>query len=438
MGANEMSNHQAMRAEGDVQEGRWQLTRRHRVTLAVVALSGLVLVLLVTATLRRRRLARLPVTTVHHSVFVDYLEARGRIQSMQSLILTAPGGVGDLRILRIVANGARVKKGDVLVEFDASTIKQKRDQDRSTVRAGDAEIEKSTAAARLKEEQTLTESLKSKFDVETARMDASKEEIMSLIDGAKARNKVADAEQAHNESEIKLKAYRSAGAADLESKRLKRNEARYTLKQDDTALATLSMRSPLDGSVIVRDNLRANRGTSPPEPFRAGDQAWPGAQLIEIPDPHGLVVEGRIEEADRGRVQVSQHVVIRLDAVPDQDFSGKVDQISPTASIDFAGGWPFRRNFTMRVSIADRDSPMTPGMNASCRTEVDRIGNAISVPETAVFKLAGRNVVYVRRGWEFRAVPVEVNRRSSGQALIEGQLADGDLLSLEDPDARTN
>ena len=438
MGANEMSSHQAMRAEGDVQEGRWQLTRRYRVTLAVIALSGLVLVLLVTATLRRRRLARLPVTTVHHSVFVDYLEARGRIQSMQSLILTAPGGVGDLRILRIVANGARVKKGDVLVEFDASTIKQKRDQDRSTVRAGEAEIEKSTAAARLKEEQTLTESLKSKFDVETARMDASKEEIMSPIDGAKARNKVADAEQAHNESEVKLKAYQSAGAADLESKRLKRDEARYTLKQDDTALATLSMRSPLDGTVIVRDNLRANRGTSPPEPFRAGDQAWPGAQLIEIPDPHGLVVEGRIEEADRGRVQVGQHVVIRLDAVPDQDFSGKVDQISPTASIDFAGGWPFRRNFTMRVSIADRDSPMTPGMNASCRTEVDRIGNAISVPETAVFKLAGRNVVYVRRGWEFRAVPVEVNRRSSGQALIEGQLADGDLLSLEDPDARTN
>jgi HlyD family secretion protein len=427
-----------MQVEDDVQEGRWRRTRRGRVTLAVIAVSGVVLALLVTATLRRRRFARLPVTTVHHSVFIEYLEARGRIQSMQSLILTAPGGVGDLRILKIVANGARVKKGDVLVEFDASTIKQKRDQDRSTVRAGEAEIEKSTAAARLKEEQTLTESLKSKFDVESARMDASKEEIMSPIDGAKARNKVADAEQAHNESEVKLQAYRSAGAADLEGKRLKRDEARYTLKQDDTALATLSMRSPLDGTIIVRDNLRAARGTSPPEPFRAGDQAWPGAQLIEIPDPHGLIVEGRIEEADRGRAQVGQHVVIRLDAVPDQDFSGKVDQISPTASIDFAGGWPFRRNFTMRVSIADRDAPMTPGMNASCKTEVDRIGNAISVPETAVFKLAGRNVVYVRRGWDFRAVPVEVNRRSSGQALIEGQLADGDLLSLEDPDAHTN
>jgi len=120
---------------------------------------------------------------------VEYLEIKGEIKAERSLIVTAPFGAGDLQILNIVANSTKVKKGDVLVEFDGTTVKSKLAQDQ--IRAdvcggGDFTGE---GGAKLKEEQDLTDVMKAKFDTEKAKLDASKQEILSVIEGAQAKLK---------------------------------------------------------------------------------------------------------------------------------------------------------------------------------------------------------------------------------------------------------
>src|SRR5215471_12462116 len=151
--------------------------------------------------------------------FVDTLEIKGEIKALRSKIIAGPYGAGDLQIVSLVANSAKVKKGDLLVEFDATTIKQKLAQDQSSVKSAEAEIQQSRAAARLKEEQDLTDVMKAKFDAEKARIDATKQEILSAIDGEQAKLKVLDAEQKLLETEAKLKADKSSAAADLASKK---------------------------------------------------------------------------------------------------------------------------------------------------------------------------------------------------------------------------
>src|SRR2546429_378267 len=112
---------------------------------------------------------------------------------------------GDLQIMKLAANGAKVKKGDVLVEFDNTTVKQKLAQDQSALKSADAEIQQSRAAARLKEEKDLTDVMTADYDVRKTRMDASKQEILSVIEGEQAKLKVADAEEKLKEAEAKLK-----------------------------------------------------------------------------------------------------------------------------------------------------------------------------------------------------------------------------------------
>jgi len=137
----------------------------------------------------------IPTAEVQRKDFVDTLEIKGEVKALRSKVIAAPYSAGDLQIVSLVANAAKVKKGDLLVQFDATTMKQKLAQDQSGAKSAEAEINQSQAAARLKEEQDVTDVMKAKYDAEKARMDASKQEILSAIDGEEAKLKVVDAEQ---------------------------------------------------------------------------------------------------------------------------------------------------------------------------------------------------------------------------------------------------
>ena len=379
------------------------------------------------------RAPKLPVAEVRRTEFVDHVEIRGQVKALRSETLMAPPSAGDLQILKIAPNGAKVKKGEVLIEFDGSTLRQKLAQDRSALKSAAAEVQQARAAARLKEEQDLTDTMKTRFDAEAARMDASKEEILSPIEGAEAKLKVGDAERKHAEAEARLKANRASAAADLLTKQKKNDQAAFDVEKDEAALSSLVLRAPTDGVVVILGNGRAAGPTAPPGPFKAGDRAWPGASLIELPDASTLRVVGRIDEADRGRLSLGQSANIKFDAVSDRSFTGKLDEISATASSDFAGGWPFPRNFTVGLALRESDPRLTPGMGAVASVAVDRVPNAIVIPNAAIFRKAGRTVVYVRNGSSFKEVSVEVARRSGEDALIVKGLDIGQQVALKDP-----
>src|SRR5260370_33641057 len=112
--------------------------------------------------------------------------------------------------MTLATNGAKVKKGDVLVEFDNTTVKQKLAQDQSALKSAEAEIQQSRAAARLKEEEDLTEVVAAKFAAQKARLDASKQEIVCVSEGGQAKLKIANAEQNVRATEATMKSGRSA------------------------------------------------------------------------------------------------------------------------------------------------------------------------------------------------------------------------------------
>jgi len=372
----------------------------------------------------------LPTAQVQRKDFTDTLEIKGEVKALRSVIIAAPYGAGDLQIVSVVANSAKVKKGDLIVEFDATTVKQKLAQDQSSVKSAEAEIQQSKAAARLKEEQDLTDVMKAKFEAEKARIDASKQEILSVIDGEQAKLKVADAEQKLKEAQAKLDADRGSAKADLASKQQKLDQAKFQVQQDERSLNTLSLRAPLDGTVALQNHWQPQGGSAP---FKPGDRAWPGVGIAELPDVSSMKIAARVEEAERGQLKVDQPVTVRVDALPDRSFDGRVETISPTASLDFNSGWPIPRNFSVEVALSELDSRLSPGMSASVRVAVAKIPNGIVIPAGALFRKAGRTVAYVRNGSKFEETPVEVSRRSTEEVLIAKGLQPGQQVAMRDP-----
>jgi RND family efflux transporter MFP subunit len=405
---------------------KWKPGKRALTGAAAVVLAGLIFGAFRLAS----PAAKLSTAEVKRKEFVDYLEVKGEVKALRSVIIAAPYGAGDLQIMTLATNGAKVKKGDVLVEFDNTTVKQKLAQDQSALKSAEAEIQQSRAAARLKEEQDLTDGMAAKFATQKARLDASKQEIVSVIEGEEAKLKLADAEQKVTETEAKLMADRSAAASDLASKKQKQDQAAFQVQQDEHSLASLALKAPLDGVVALQNHWQPQGG---PTPFKPGDRAWPGAAIAELPDPSTLKISARIEEAERGQLKLGQTGAVRVEAVPDGNFEGRIDTISPTASLDFNAGWPVPRNFSVEVALAKGDARLAPGMGAVVRVAVDRVSDGIVIPSSALFRKAGRTVAYVRHGSKFEEITVEVLRRSGDEALIAKGLQPGEKLALKDP-----
>ena len=403
----------------------------------VVGISAVVATLLIFGAFRlANSTPKIPMAVVQRGEFVDYLELRGEAKAARSVTITAPYEAGDLQILKITPTGTQVKRGDVIVEFDTTNPKQTLAEAQSELKSADAEIEQSRAASRLKEEQDLTDVMKARFDVESARLDASKQEILSKIDGEESQLKLADAQQKLNEAETKLKADKDYDAADLQGKIQKHDQADFKVKQNERIVSVLELRAPSDGIVTLLNNWRASGFFGNGAPFKAGDRAWPGAALAELPDMSSLEITARVDETERSRIQPDEPLTIRIDAIPDRGFSGHIAEISTTGSTDFTAGWPFPRNFATQITVDTPDPRLRPGMQANLRIATERVSNGILLPSQALFHDGGQTIAYVLNRGKFVARPVDVARRSGDQLLIAKGLEPGERVATQDPTAQ--
>ena len=407
--------------------------RRKRTTIAVI------LVLLAgSAGFWGLRLAhsapRIPTTVVRQGAFVDWLKLRGSIKALQSVTILAPYRAGNLRILKLVPTGTSVKKGAVLVQFDATQLQQDLAQNRVALKSAQAEVQQERAKARIKEEKDVTDVMKARYDVQSAELDASKAEIVSRIEGEEAKLKLTDARQRLLAAEAQLKSDRSSDAASIRSKQQAREQALYQVQLEERSLGQLTLRAPIDGIVtLLNTNWQSGGPFGNPQPFRPGDQAWPGAPIAELPNLSTLEVTARVDETERGRLEEGQKAELRISAIPDRAFTGRVKSISKLASMDFSAGWPFPRNFSVHIVLDQSDPRLRPDMSGAVRVAVDRVPNGILIPSEALFHQNGESVAYVLHGSKFERRKIGVARQSGGQVLVAKGLQPGERVALKNP-----
>ncbi len=383
----------------------------------------------------RAKAPSIPTAEAKLGEFVDYISVRGSVKALRSIQLNAPTSVGgDLQLVKLVPTGTMVKHGDVVVQFDTTTLQHTLEQKQSELKSAEADIEHSRAEARLSQEQQATDLLQGRYDVDRAKLDTSKQEILSEIEGAETRLKLDDAEQKFKELQQKDTSSRNSADAEIDGKKHKREKALFDVRKVERQIASLTVRAPSDGMVTLLPNFRAHNWMSggSAADFKEGDRAWSGAGIAEIPDLSSVRLSARVDESDRGRIKASQPAEIRIDAVAGKEFKGSVAEISPLAKLDYSS-WTFTKNFDIALQILENDPGIRPGMSAGGRIAVEKIPNSILVPPQAVFDKNGRSVVYVVHGSAFEERTVKVSRRGKTNLLIADGLRPGEKVALQDP-----
>jgi len=406
----------------------WIRRKALLITLVLVAGSGVVL----GAARLTHRTPAIPTYLVKRGEFLDSEQFRGEVKALRSVTISAPADAGDLQIVKLSTEGASVKAGDVVVEFDKTKTEQDLAQFRSALKSAEASIEQARAQAKLTEEEDKTAVLKAGFDVEAAKLEASKQEIVSKIEGEEAKLKLLDAQQKLREAEAKQKSDQALNKATIESTEQASAKAKYDVQREERALAQMSQRAPSAGTITILQHWMG----SGMAPYRTGDRTWPGAAIAELPDASTLRLSTRVDETERGRLAPGLPVTVQLNAIPDRQFTGHIERISEIASLDFSGGWPITRNFTLEVRLDQTDSRFKPGISGDVTVVVDHIANAISIPAQALFLKSGQNTVYVWGGSQFEERQIEVARRSGDKVLIAKGLDAGEQIALRDPTAK--
>jgi RND family efflux transporter MFP subunit len=370
---------------------------------------------------------------VRRADFVISVRTRGDIKSAHSTILKAPQVPG-LRIVHLADNGRPIKKGDVVVEFDAVQQEQNVISRTTAVRAADGDIEQMRATQAMDDEADAMNKMTSEYGLESAKLDASKAEVLSKIEGEKNRIQVGVSEGALQQVKASINAHQVGHEADMSRLGQRKDKASKDLKLAEDYLGMMRLRAPSDGLVNVLPNFRSQGtfGQSTP-PFKEGDNVWTGAEIVEIPDLSQLYVNLNLEEVDRGRLQLGQKVRVMVDAIPDKEFAAQIDWISPIASLVFKGGSTAEKSFPARATLQNLDDRLRPGMSSTAEIIIERQPNMLLIPSRASFDKDGKPAVYVQQGKDFAIRPIEVGRRNDDDIIVTGGLKEGEIVTLESP-----
>lgn len=375
-----------------------------------------------------------PTVGVRKGEFTITVKARGEIKSTRSVILQAPQ-VPNPRITKLAESGKPIKAGEVVVEFDTAQYENYYLNFVTSARTVDSEIVQTKASHKITDESDAMNMMTSQYDVQRADLEASKAEILSEIEGAKTRIDVGISKGALEQVKATVKAHDVSQQADLDRLDSRKTKTQRDMDRVKKYLTMMTIRAPSDGIVNILPNFRSqgNFGQTPPA-FKEGDSAWTGASIAEIPDLSEMRLELKLEEVDRGKIQLGQMLKVKVDAIPDAEFEAQLDWISPIAALNFRGfGTANEKTFPARATLKKVDPRLRPGMSATGIVLIESQPGVLLIPNRASFQQGGKPHVWVQKGQGFEAREVVVGKRNENDIVLLKGLKEGDRIALENP-----
>jgi multidrug efflux pump subunit AcrA (membrane-fusion protein) len=380
-----------------------------------------------------------PTTTVKDVDLQLKVFATGALSTAQSRAITAPPiGGGTLQIVTLARAGQQVHTGDVILEFDPSQQEYNLGQNRSDLLQAEQEIVKAKADAAVQTAEDQTALLKAKYAVRRAELEVSKNEIVSPIDAQKNQLALDEAKRALAQLLVDIQSHSASNEAALAISLEKQHKARLAMDQAEENIKKMRITAPIDGLVVIHGNRDSTGGffmggmTLPD--YHVGDQVNPGSSIAEVIDISHLQIAAQVGETDRVNLKNGQPVEIKVDAIPGETFSGKVQRVGGSTSHEW---WDdsAQHKFDVSIQIDKADLRLHPGFAVRMSILGDRLSHAVSIPGEAIFDHDGKKVVYCKRSHGFEMQEVKVRAVSEGRAILDG-VTPGTVVALVNPEKK--
>ncbi len=312
----------------------------------MIAAAAAILLVIVVASLRQATSGRGTKVFMEEASILPSLvatvSASGEVRPREEVNISSQvsGQIFELR----VEEGDRVRRGDVLVQLDPERYRSEVLRLEAQLRMANVEIEREEVGLRTSEsnprrlEALYAQKIISDDQVEQARLtvDSGRIALKSRIE------------------------------------QVKQAEADLARARDDLSKTTL--RAPMGGLVTA---VNAKVG----EQVIIGTMNNPGTVILTLSDMTEVLAEVRVDETDVTSVEPGQEAEVRVDAVHEGAYDGKVETIGNAALRD---GTVSR--FPVKIKILDPDARLKPGMSAHASIQVDERREIVAIPLQALVR----------------------------------------------------
>ncbi len=296
------------------------------------------------------------------------VSASGKIQARTTVNISADT-VGRITELA-VDEGQKVTRGQFLMQIDPRNQRTMTDRSNAGLAAARSQLEqlRSSVAAARENLALSRENLRRQKELWAQQLTTRQ-----ALDQAESEVKVReanlrDAEQSLGTQEQRI---REQGAS---------------VSSAEYELSRTRIESPIDG-LIVRRNIEQG------ETVVTGTMNNAGTVLLQIADMSIIEAEVEVDETDIPFVQIGQLAKVKIDAIPDKTFSGKVTEVGNSPIVQAAAGQTGQTatNFKVTVTIDGQIPEVRPGFTCTADVTTATRAKAVAVPIQA---MAVRELIY--------------------------------------------
>jgi hypothetical protein len=360
---------------------------------------------------------------VHHADMVDRVLLTGELRAAFAAEMIVPRTDSwQIPIRWMAQDGASVKAGERVLEFDNSSFVKQLEQQRlavidaeTTLRtAADlSAIDTASKANELRQHQIALAKASVRADVP--------QDVLTTREWQDRQLEKKRAEVAVQKAEQDFAAQKQAAALDLEVKRIALDKAKRALASAESSIDELVVHAPRDGDIVIKDHPWLGRK------FRIGDTVQPGMVILAIPDlRQPMEVGADLADVDDGRIAVGMTGTCALDAYPRDPIPCTVRDLTPVARNK--GEESLRRAFAVVLTLGKSDpATMRPGMSVKVELHRQPLANALVVPRGAIVFDDKTTHVRMANG-ELREVTI--GACDPQQCVVDHGVADGDAVLL--------
>ena len=320
-----------------------------------------------------------------------------------------------------VTVGAKVNRGDILVELSYASAEAAAEQARQNLKATETayanaknQLDDTVVAAQRQLDQARTAERQARQPASTTYTPEGgsiSAETPAAAESA-GQSRIA-AEQAVQQAKLNLEGGLMPYKAQLDQAREIYNQARQGAR-------IANIKAPISGTVLA---LNVRPGEQIPEKQRE--------PVVTIVDLGALQVHADMEPGQAGGVKPGTPVTLRFAEVPNKQFEGAVKQV--TTRVDRKlGGLVNRQKYVASVDFKNDEGLVKPGMKVQqVALKTGEVRNATAVPIEALDRdKTGKPIVNALRGGQWQPVVVEAGITDGEYVQIKSGLKPGETIQV--------
>ncbi|MEJ2098231.1 MAG: efflux RND transporter periplasmic adaptor subunit, partial [Deltaproteobacteria bacterium] len=346
--------------------------------------------------------AKLDVYKVAEDAIITEVLLTGEMRAERSVAIDAP----DLRssssqtITFLAPEGSKIKKGDLIVEFDDSSLLSQQSEAERTLDEAKLKIEKTKAdleAERCDLQNSVTQA---EADLEIAQLYGKiSKDLLPANTYQQYQLNLEQAKLSLQKAQEQLDNFKKTYASEMALVEIDKSQAEINLKQIDNDMRLLKINAPQDGILVYGDDWRNNRK------IQVGDQLRHGQEAAELPDLSSMQMVGNVYDTEYGLLSTGMRGTITLDALPDFKMGGKIISLT---NVGTRKAFFSEKKVFQAIIKPDEVTPemMKPGMTARVKFRVSLANNVPAVPREYI-GVDPQSRYYVYKGTEADTASME-------------------------------